>query len=112
MADLDVDPASVDSQTPDAVPQAPGFLPVTIPTSPRDSQLYFPCPPTSPSSIISFSSTLIEEHEEDDTRALRKLLTRKITARIDAVFDEVDKILTWLRIVRDVTRSVRRMAEL
>ncbi|RPD61117.1 ankyrin [Lentinus tigrinus ALCF2SS1-7] len=59
------------------------------------------------SSVASLSDTLIES-EDDDTRVLRRLMTRKIEARTDGAFDEVDKVLTWLRIVQDTLRSLRR----
>lgn len=63
---------------------------------------------TSPgSSVLSFSSTLIES-EDDDTRVLRRLITRKVEARADGAFEEIDKALTWLRIVQDTLRSLRR----
>ncbi|RDX57555.1 ankyrin [Lentinus brumalis] len=59
------------------------------------------------SSVTSLSDTLIES-EDDDTRVLRRLMTRKIEARTDGAFDEIDKVLTWLRIVQDTLRSLRR----
>ncbi|KAI0690618.1 hypothetical protein BC835DRAFT_1363559 [Cytidiella melzeri] len=86
------------------------FPPITIPCSPRDSQLIFPRPPDnlSPkSSVISFSSTLIEG-EEEEPRVLRSLLIRKIERRTDDALSEIEKATTWLRIVREVTRPLRR----
>ncbi|KAI0671574.1 hypothetical protein C8Q78DRAFT_972854 [Trametes maxima] len=63
---------------------------------------------TSPmSSVISLSSTLIES-EDDDTRVLRRLLTRKVDARTDGAGEEIDRALTWLRIVQDTVRALRR----
>ncbi|KAI9000549.1 ankyrin [Trametes punicea] len=59
------------------------------------------------SSIISFSSTLIES-VDDDTRMLRRFLTRKVEARAEGALDEIDKVMTWLRIVQDTLRNVRR----
>ncbi|KAM5538527.1 hypothetical protein V8D89_007860 [Ganoderma adspersum] len=59
------------------------------------------------SSMISLSSTLIEA-EDDDTRVLRRLLTRKVEARMDGALDAIDKALTWLRIVQDTLRTLRR----
>ena len=88
------------------------FPPVTIPSSARNSQLVFPRPPNSPTSTMSFASTLIEDPEDDKMRSFRKLLTRKINARIENGFAEVEKAETWLRITRDVTRTVRRRDEL
>lgn len=86
------------------------FPPVTIPASERDSQLVFPKPPSSASSsqssLISFS-TLIEGDDED-MRALRRLLTRKIEARTYRAFDAIEKSSTWIRVVKDVSRTLRR----
>ncbi|KAF7972504.1 hypothetical protein HWV62_17776 [Athelia sp. TMB] len=45
-------------------------------------------------------------HDDEDTRALRKLLLRKINTRLDCAFDEIDKATMWLRIVREVVRVV------
>lgn len=85
------------------------FLPVTIPSSPRDSQLLFPKPPSvisSTSSIISSSGTVVEDDE--DIPMLRRLLTRKIEARTDYAFDHLSKAALGLRIVKDVARTLRR----
>ena len=57
--------------------------------------------------MISLSSTLIE-NEDDDTRILRRLLTRKVEVRMDGAFDTIDKALVWLRVVQDTLRSLRR----
>ena len=59
------------------------------------------------SSAVSLSSTLIES-EDDDTRVLRRFLTRKVEARTDGAFEEIEKVLTWLRIVQDTLRALRR----
>ncbi|KAI0360120.1 ankyrin [Trametes cingulata] len=59
------------------------------------------------SSMISLSSTLIES-EDDDTRVLRRFLTRKVEARLEGAFEEIDKVMTWLRIVQDALRNLRR----
>ncbi|KZT19799.1 ankyrin [Neolentinus lepideus HHB14362 ss-1] len=58
-------------------------------------------------SMVSVASTLAEGDDED-TRFLRKLMTRKIEAKIDGAFDEVDKSYAWLRLVRDVLVTVKR----
>ncbi|KAH9902811.1 ankyrin [Cubamyces lactineus] len=60
------------------------------------------------SSVISLSSTLIESSEDDDTRVLRRFLTRKVEARTEGAFEEIDKAMTWLRIVQDTLRGLRR----
>ncbi|TBU32520.1 ankyrin [Dichomitus squalens] len=62
------------------------------------------------SSVVSLSSTLIDA-EDDDTRVLRRLMTRKVEARTDGALDEIDKTLTWLRIVQDTLRSLRRRTQ-
>ncbi|KAI0787911.1 hypothetical protein C8Q74DRAFT_1366715 [Fomes fomentarius] len=62
------------------------------------------------SSVVSLSDTL-NESEDDDVRALRRLLTRKVEARTDGAFDEIDKVLTWLRIVQDTLRNLRRRTQ-
>jgi hypothetical protein len=43
--------------------------------------------------------------DDEDTRALRGLLLRKIGTRLDGSFEEIDKITIWLRIVREVLRT-------
>lgn len=88
------------------------FLPVTIPTSVRNSQLVFPRPPQSPtlstkSSMSSMTSTL-NESDDDDVRALRRLVTRKIEERTDVAVEEVEKALDWLRVVKDTVQTLRR----
>ncbi|KAH8100007.1 ankyrin [Cristinia sonorae] len=90
----------------------PHFLPITIPSSPRHSQLVFPRPPGPPtlstkSSMSSLSSTLIDGDDED-TRALRRLLTRKIDERTQAALDEIEKVSHWLRVVKDVLLGLRK----
>ncbi|KAH9926824.1 ankyrin [Amylocystis lapponica] len=59
------------------------------------------------SSVTSMSSTLIEG-DEDDMRSLRRLLTRKIGARTDGALTEIDKATTWLCIVKEVARGLRK----
>jgi hypothetical protein len=45
--------------------------------------------------------------EDEDTRALRGLLLRKIETRLDGSFEEIDKATLWLRIVKEVVRGVK-----
>lgn len=94
-------------------PSVPDFLPITIPSSPRHSQLVFPRPPTlsTKSSMSSISSTLIDGDDED-TRALRRLLTRKIDQRTGAALDEIEKVSNWLRVVKDVMLGLRKRTHL
>lgn len=63
------------------------------------------------SSRVSLSSTLTDTDDED-TRALRGLLLRRIEARLDGSFEELDKATSWLRIVKEVVRGVKIQAGL
>ena len=73
-----------------------------------NSLLSSPSPSVSAgSSTASLADTLIES-EDDDVRTIRRLLTRRVEARTDGAFDEVDRAMTWLRIVQDTLRSLRR----
>ncbi|KAG6816642.1 hypothetical protein H0H87_004388 [Tephrocybe sp. NHM501043] len=62
-------------------------------------------------SACSVTPTLME-NDDEDTRALRRLLLRKVEAGIIGSWDEMDKVLDWLRIVREATRGVKRRAYL
>lgn len=59
------------------------------------------------SSTVSLSSTLIEG-DDNDTRVLRRLLTRKVEARTDGALEEIEKVIVWLRITRDTIQNLRR----
>ncbi|EPQ54025.1 ankyrin [Gloeophyllum trabeum ATCC 11539] len=58
-------------------------------------------------SHVSLASTLVEG-EEEDTRLLRRMMTRKIEAKIDGAYDELDKSWTWLHLIGDVLAEVKR----
>ncbi|KAH7925858.1 ankyrin [Leucogyrophana mollusca] len=58
------------------------------------------------SSTVSLASTLRED-EDEDSRVLRRLLLRKIGARVDGAFDEIDRANIWLRIVKEVLRDLK-----
>lgn len=66
---------------------------------------------SSHSSVASAAPTLIE-NDDEDTRAIRRLLLRKIEASIVGSWDEMDKVMGWLRIVKEVVRGVKRRAYL
>ena len=94
-------------------PEGPSeFLPVTIPTSIRNSQLVFPrppqCPPLSTKSSVSSLTSTLSDNGDDDIRALRRLITRKIAERADAAGEEVERAMDWLRVVKDVVQSLRK----
>lgn len=63
------------------------------------------------SSRVSLVSTLTDVDDED-TRVLRRLLLRKIEARLDGSFDEIDQATMWLRIVKEVVRGVKNRSGL
>ncbi|OSD06346.1 ankyrin [Trametes coccinea BRFM310] len=86
--------------------QAPVPFPCTRARSGSDSDYSFSSTSAS-SSVISLSSTL-NESEDDDTRILRRFITRKVEARTEGALEEIDKVMTWLRIVQDTLRSLRR----
>ncbi|CAL1716418.1 unnamed protein product [Somion occarium] len=89
-------------------PEASDFLPITIPTSTRNSQLVFPRPPlSSKSSVVSLTSTL-NEGDDGDLRALRRLITRKIDERTEAAGEEIEKAMDWLRVVKDIVQGLRK----
>lgn len=66
---------------------------------------------SSHSSVASIAPTVIE-NDDEDTRAIRRLLLRKIEASIVGSWDEMDKVMGWLRIVKEVVRGVKRRAYL
>ncbi|KAJ4480004.1 ankyrin repeat-containing domain protein [Lentinula aciculospora] len=55
----------------------------------------------------SFSGILAESDDEE-TRAIRRLLLRKIDARHNGVLDEIEKIDRWLLVIKDVIQGVKR----
>ncbi|KAF8896555.1 hypothetical protein BD779DRAFT_1608737 [Infundibulicybe gibba] len=63
------------------------------------------------SSVYSATSSLaltVSEHDDDDVRALRRLLLRKIEGGASSAWSEIDMVMGWLRIVKEVVRSVKR----
>ena len=57
------------------------------------------------SSVVSLAMTARDE-EDEDTRALRRLILRKISAHVDGAYDEVDRVNTWLSVVKTVLRDL------
>ncbi|KIK62432.1 hypothetical protein GYMLUDRAFT_72662 [Collybiopsis luxurians FD-317 M1] len=55
----------------------------------------------------SFTGNLAD-NDDEETRAIRRLLLRKIDARHDGVLEETEKIARWLGVVRDVVNSIKR----
>lgn len=63
------------------------------------------------SSIASAAAT-VTEPDDEDTRVIRRLLLRKIEAQSAGAWEELEKALAWLRIVKEVVRGVKRRAYL
>ncbi|PPR05968.1 hypothetical protein CVT24_004632 [Panaeolus cyanescens] len=63
------------------------------------------------SSVGSVAATLTE-NDDEDTRIIRRLLLRKIEAQTSGAWDEVDKVVGWLPIVKEAVRGVKRRAYL
>ena len=63
------------------------------------------------SSVASCAATLTE-NDDEDIRILRRLLLRKIEAQTSGAWDEVDKVVGWVQIVKEAVRSVKRRAYL
>ncbi|TFK62147.1 ankyrin [Pluteus cervinus] len=61
------------------------------------------------SSGISVAATLTEnQNDDDETKALRRLLLRKLEAGIGGAWEEMDKVVHWLKIVKEAVRGVKR----
>ncbi|KIY68729.1 hypothetical protein CYLTODRAFT_373966 [Cylindrobasidium torrendii FP15055 ss-10] len=58
------------------------------------------------------SNSTVLESDDDETRVVRRLVLRKIDAHISAAQEEIDLVIQWLRIVKEVVRGVRRRAYL
>jgi hypothetical protein len=69
---------------------------------------------TSISTICSAASSVatLTEHIDEDARIIRRLLLRKIEAQISGAWDEVDKVIIWLQIVKEAVQGVKRRAYL
>ena len=63
------------------------------------------------SSVVSLAATLTD-HDDEDTRIIRRLLLRKIEAQTSGIWDEVDNVTGWLQIVKEAVRGVKRRAYL
>ncbi|KAG6888994.1 hypothetical protein C0992_006815 [Termitomyces sp. T32_za158] len=65
----------------------------------------------SENSACSIAPTLMA-NDDDDTRVLRRLLQRKVETSVIASWDEMEKVMDWLRVVREAIRGVKRRAYL
>lgn len=82
------------------------FSPPTSPASSRRSS-FLTFPSSAESSSISLASTLTDA-DDQDLRQLRRLLARKIVARLDLAYEEADRLEGGIRVVRDLVRNVNR----
>lgn len=73
--------------------------------SPPDSASSSRC--SSAQSSTSSLATTLHDGEDSDSRALRRLLLRKISAYIDGAFDEIDRANVWVRIVNGALRDLK-----
>lgn len=48
------------------------------------------------------------DENEDDTKGLYALLTRKVDVRIDGAMEEVEKVRVWLGVVKGVVKGVQK----
>ncbi|KAJ8072200.1 hypothetical protein PM082_015758 [Marasmius tenuissimus] len=60
---------------------------------------------------LSFAA-ILAENDDEETKAIRRLILRKIEARTDGALDEVEKSAPRLRVVRETVRGVKRRAHL
>lgn len=63
------------------------------------------------SSSVSLAETLAERDDEE-TRAVRRYILRKIQAGTAGAVEDLDTIHEWLRILKEVVHGVKRRAYL
>ena len=90
---------------------SPGLLGYTAGISLRPSVASIYSIHSTHSSVASAAAT-ITEHDDEDTRVVRRLLLRKIDAQTSGAWDEIEKIATWHRVLKEVIRGVKRRAYL
>lgn len=54
----------------------------------------------------------VQEYDDDETCAIRRLLLRKIDSTLILAVEEIDISVVWLRVVTEVVRGVKRRAYL
>ncbi|KAJ3499370.1 hypothetical protein NLJ89_g10108 [Agrocybe chaxingu] len=90
---------------------SPGLLGYSTAITSRPSLASISTIYSTASSVVSVAATLTE-HDDEDTRIIRRLLLRKIEAQTSGAWDEVDKVMGWLQIVKEAVRGVKRRAYL
>lgn len=68
--------------------------------------------PITRSPLASPLATAISEEDDDDLRIIRRLIFRKVEALTSNAWDELENIVCWLRIIKEVVRGVKRRAYL
>jgi len=58
-------------------------------------------------SNLSFSG-IIADNDDEEIKAIRRLILRKIEARHDGALDEMDKVVGWLQVIKETVRGVKR----
>jgi hypothetical protein len=90
---------------------SPGLLGYSAALSIRPSFASIRSIQSTHSSIASAAPT-ITENDDEDTRVIRRLLLRKIEAQMSGAWDETEKVVAWLRVVKEAVRGVKRRAYL
>ncbi|KAK2460155.1 hypothetical protein APHAL10511_007834 [Amanita phalloides] len=65
----------------------------------------------SPSAELG-TATFIMSGDDEDVRIIRRLLLRKIEGQTCDAWDELERVVGWLRIIKEVVRGVKRRAYL
>ncbi|KAJ7039657.1 hypothetical protein C8F04DRAFT_1086121 [Mycena alexandri] len=60
-------------------------------------------------SSVSLAATLAE-NEDEDTRVVRRLLSRKVNTGTNGAQEQLEKGVSWLRTVKDVVRGAKKRA--
>ncbi|KAF8969137.1 ankyrin repeat-containing domain protein [Flammula alnicola] len=103
--------AALESKSAANVEFSPGLLGYANAMSARPSLASISTIYSTSSSVSSVAATLTE-NDDEDIRVIRRLLLRKIEAQTSGAWDEVDKVMGWLQIVKEAVRSVKRRAYL
>lgn len=61
---------------------------------------------------VPLFQTTISEEDDEDMRIIRRLMCRKIESLTSDAWDELEKVVCWLRIIKEVIRGVKRRAYL
>lgn len=91
--------------------RSPGLLGYSNTVSLRPSIASISSIQSSHSSVFSEAAT-VTEHDDEDTRVVRRLLLRKIDAQTSGAWEEFETTVAWLRVVKEVVRGVKRRAYL